>query len=125
MRTVSAVVLGCVATVAFAQTFQWPSLPRDGFMVGRAATKADVDAGRAVFVAAQGGQNIGVPMAIDIPQYAYFLDKGKRSPAIVLQAEEAQGQKLIGARLLNGTYVAGFAADFELLGKVAPAHRAP
>lgn len=103
---------------------EWPPLPKEGFIVGRAAKKEDVDAGRAAFVAARGGRVIGTPLAIAVPQYAYFLDKGTRSPAIIIQAEEAEGQKLIGARLLDGSFVAGLITDFELLGSKVPS-RAP
>jgi hypothetical protein len=114
-----------LAAVALAQTANWPSLPTDGYIRGRPATKADVEAGRAVFVAADGDRVIGRPLPITIPEYAYFLNEGKRVPAIVLQAEEARGRKLLGARLLTGDQVAGFISDFELLGTRAPSKSAP
>ena len=116
MRNVVAALLFGLAIAAGAQPAKWPPLPSQGFIVGRAATKADVDAGNAVFVAADDDRVIGVPLALEIPQYAYFVDNGKRIPAIILQAEEVQGQTLLGARLLNGQYMAGFIGDFELLG---------
>ena len=90
-----------VAAGVLAQTVTWPSLPSDGYIRGRPATEADIEAGRAVFVAADGDRVIGRPLPITIPQYAYFLDEGKRVPAIVVQAEEARGRKLLGARLFD------------------------
>lgn len=124
MRNVVAALLFGLGIAAGAQPVQWPPLPSQGFIVGRAATKVDVDAGNAVFVAADGDRAIGVPLFMEIPQYAYFVDNGKRTPAIILQAEQVQGQTLLGARLLNGQYMAGFIGDFELLGTRVP-NRAP
>jgi len=124
MRNVVAALLLGLGVAAGAQPVKWPPLPSQGFIIGRAATKADVDAGNAVFVAADGDRAIGVPRFLEIPQYAYFVDNGKRTPAIILQAEEVQGQTLLGARLLDGQYMVGFIGDFELLGARAP-NRAP
>jgi len=44
----------------------------------------------------------------------------KKLPVVVIQAEEAQGQKLVGARQANGQDVVGLITDFELLGNVQP-----
>src|SRR5258705_5633859 len=107
-RNVLAALLLGLGIAAGAQPVKWPPLPGQGFIVGRAATKGDVDAGNAVFVAADGDRIIGVPRFMEIPQYAYFVDNGKRVPAIILQAEEVQGQTLLGARLLNDQYMVGF-----------------
>ena len=123
MRNILAALLVGMGFAAGAQPVRWPPLPTDGFIVGRAATKADVDAGSAVFVAAD-DRIIVMPVAIEIPQYAYFVDSGRRIPAIIVQAEKVQGQTLLGARLLDGQYMVGFIGDFELLGKQV-AHRAP
>lgn len=41
-------------------------------------------------------------------------------PVIVVQAEEAQGKRLVGARTLDGKPIVGFITDFELLGKTPP-----
>ncbi len=94
----------------------WPPLPNKGFISGRAATTADVSAGNAAFVAMVGGVVIGKPMTITIPQYAYYINGKKKAPVIVIQAEEAQGSKMIGARYLDGTEAVGMITDFELLG---------
>jgi len=89
-------------------------------------TKADVSAGNAVFVASQdavGEAIISRPIAITIPQYAYFNDDGRKLPVVVVQAEEARGKQLVGARDLDGKPIVGFITDFELLGNVSPKAR--
>lgn len=103
-----------------AQAGSWPPLPKTGFIVGHAAKETDIAAGNAVFVAAVNGVSIGVPINIAIPQYAYFKENGQKLPVVVIQAEEAQGQKLIGARQANGQEVVGTITEFELLGNVQP-----
>ena len=94
----------------------WPALPAADFTKGRAATRDDVDEGRAVFVGEVNGMMIGVPIDITIPQYAYLNRDGKKQAVIVIQAEQIQNDKIIGAKLLNGQDIAGFMQDFELLG---------
>jgi hypothetical protein len=98
------------------QAAGWPPLPERGFIVNRAATQADVAAGNAVFSAEAGDAVIGKPLRISIPQYAYHHDGGKRIAVMVVQAEEARGKKLVGARELNGQELVGFLDEFELLG---------
>jgi hypothetical protein len=120
MKHYFASALAVVGLVATAQPVTWPSLPTAGFVAGRSATKQDVEAGRAVFVAEEGAAVIGKPMPIAIPQYAWFKDGSARLPSIVIQAEEANGQGIVGARLLNGKHIAGLITDFELLGTKAP-----
>jgi hypothetical protein len=114
------IVLSFFGATASAQQIAWPSLPTTGYVKGKAATKDDVAAGKAVFVAARGEVVIGKPIPIQVPQYAWSTADGKKEPAIIIQAEEAGGQKLIGARLLSGGLVAGLIIDFELLGTKAP-----
>ena len=98
----------------------WPSLPTEDFTKGRAATRDDVDEGRAVFVGEANDMMIGVPIDITIPQYAYLNRDGKKQAVIVIQAEQVQNDKIIGAKLLNGQDIAGFMKDFELLGNQQP-----
>ena len=100
----------------FSQQELWPALPKTGFISGKAATQADVDAGNAVFAAQVGSEIIGKPINITIPQYAYHLEKGKRIRVIIIQAEEAQGQKIIGAKIIAGGELVGLLNEFELLG---------
>jgi hypothetical protein len=114
---VAALVAAAVATIA---QEAWPPLPSEGFIKGRTATRADVAAGRAVFAPEVGGVSVGKPLAITIPQYAYYKEGGKRTPAIVVQAEEVQGMKMVGARLGSGKAVVGLLQNFDLLGKVPP-----
>lgn len=80
---------------------------------GRAATDADVDAGRAVF--AVGGE----PVVLDLPSCAIVREEGvgEETPVIVIQAERIEdGTVAIGFRLLDGGG-AGIAPldDVELL----------
>ena len=120
MKKLIGALLTTLCMSAYAQVVSWPQLPSSGFVRGKAASKADVESGQAVFVAAIGDTVIGRPLPIQIPQYAWSKSAGKNQPAIIIQAEEANGQKLIGARLLNGEYIAGFLTDFELLGTSIP-----
>jgi hypothetical protein len=53
-----------------------------------------------------------------------FDDKetGEHSLHIIIQAEEANGFRLIGAlRVSDGKELAGFESDFDFLGQVPPA----
>jgi hypothetical protein len=97
-----------------------PSLSSVGFTSGRAATEADVKAGKAVFILKDGETSIGRAINIDLPQYAYFLDNGKKVLVVVIQAEEARGQRMMGGITSSGVPVAGFLTDFELLGTKQP-----
>jgi len=101
----------------------WPDLKGIECVSGRAATREDVDSGRAVFVLMDADKPIGIPIKIRLPQYAFHVDAEtkKRTPCVVIQAEEARGQKLIGCRILSGGKImAGFLAEFILLGEKAP-----
>ena len=62
-----------------------PQLTSVGFVSGRAATEADVKAGKAVFVLKDGERTIGRPINIQLPHYAYFLDGGKKVPVVINQ----------------------------------------
>ena len=120
MKRPFALLLGAACLSTSAQSVKWPALPRDGFLSGRAATEADVKAGRAVFVLEGNGTVVGEPLGITIPQYARFKDKSKVVPAVVIQAETLNGQPLIGLRLLDGTYAMDLLAEVELLGTDTP-----
>ena len=82
--------------------------------LGRAATEKDIASGDAVFSAG------GRPLAILIPQYAYYVADGGKQPVIIVQGEIAGGKKIIGARAVAGGDIVGTDADFELLGKAPP-----
>ena len=107
-----------VCLSALAET--WPPLPTEDFTKGRAATRDDVDEGKAVFVGELNDIMIGIPIDITIPQYAYLNRDGKKQAVIVIQAEQVQNEKIIGAKLPNGQDIAGFMKDFELLGNHQP-----
>lgn len=101
----------------------WPPLPTTGFVCGRAATGADIDAGNAVFAVEVGGQIVGVAIDIEIPQYAIHVDEAAqvRTRVIVIQAERAEGLEIVGYRTLAGEFGAATLAEFELLGREKPA----
>jgi len=99
---------------------KWPPLPKKEFLSGRAATKADVDSGRAAFVAMLDGKPVGKPLKIKLPQYAFHLDNGKKTPVILIQAEQMGDKMYAGARLLDGGELVGFLDEFELLGVTPP-----
>ena len=107
-----------VCLSALAET--WPPLPAEDYTKGRAATRDDVDEGKAVFVGELNDIMIGIPIDITIPQYEYLNRDGKKQAFIVIQAEQVQNEKIIGAKLLNGQDIAGFMKDFELLGNHQP-----
>jgi hypothetical protein len=119
-RFIAGALLTLGATSASAQGEAWPPLPKQGFISGRTATRADVAAGSAVFVPEIGGISAGRPLAIVIPQYAYYKEASKKTPAIIIQAEEVQGMKMLGAKLANGKNVVGLLENFELFGRTPP-----
>jgi len=99
----------------------WPALPSQGFISGRAATPQDVAAGNAVFVAQKDGRAIGNPIPITIPQYAYWTNEaGARVPVIVVQAEEADGMRVLGFREVGGKAHVGTERELKLLGITPP-----
>lgn len=102
------------------QIMEWPALTEFSFVSGRAATEEDVNAGSAVFVLKVDGKPVGIPINIKLPQYAIHVDSesGGKTKVVVLQAEEADGNQYFGAvDILEGTYLLGFANEFDLLGE--------
>ena len=98
----------------------WPTLPTTGFLAGRAATKQDVREGNAVFVAEVEGKVVGVPLTIQLPQYALHIDadSGTETRVILIQAEHAGGIDMIGYRnLATGGDGVGTLPEFKLLGR--------
>src|ERR1051326_3920713 len=83
-------------------------------LIGRAATQEDVGAGRAVF-AAPGARS--QPIDLKLPRCAIHNDQqtGKKTPVIVLQAEDSRGIKTIGYRFLNGAEGVCLLSELELL----------
>jgi|GEM_PF-548535 hypothetical protein len=110
------------------KSLEWPELPTTGFVKGRAATEADVAAESAVFVARVGDEIIGKPLKIDVPQYAIHTDveTGAKVAGLVIQAEAAQGQKLIGFLVLHDqSFLVGTLSEFKLLGTKKPTSPPP
>jgi hypothetical protein len=107
-------------TYVQAQSVQWPSLPKSEYVAGRVATTADVEAGRAVFVAEKEGIPIGKPAKVTLPQYAWHRDGTKKVAVVVIQAEDVGPQRILGAKKVAGGYLAGLASEFELLGQEPP-----
>lgn len=79
---------------------------------GRAATDADVNAGRAVFTVG------GEPVALDLPAYAIVTEEevGELTPVIVIQAKRLDdGTVAVGYRFLDGGTGIASPDDVELL----------
>jgi hypothetical protein len=104
--------------MAPAASEQWPSLPSQGFINGRAGTTNDVGAGNAVFSM----EGAGRPLSIAIPQYAYWTSgSGERVPVIVVQAEIApNGDQIIGLRKRDGSEIVATRSEVTLLGTERP-----
>ena len=97
----------------------WPALPTTGFVSGRAATKAEFESGTALFYLEAGGRPVGLPIAVDIPQYAFLKDdtSGELVPVILLQAESNGVSLIVGCREVNGGGIRVAALrEIELLG---------
>src|SRR5262249_42853436 len=107
-----------VGISAAAAAAEWPPLPAQGFIKGRAAQQDDVAKGNAVFAAIVNGVVVGKPLPIAIPQYAQL--RSSHAPVIVLQAELANGLKVYGVRGLDGKNAVVSESDLELLGTKRP-----
>jgi hypothetical protein len=100
---------------------QWPALPRSGFIAGRPATLQDVADGNAVFSTGKDGKEVGIPLPIQIPQYAYWDDgQGHKVQVIVVQAELANGIEIIGLHKANGDHLVSTRPELTLLGQAHP-----
>jgi len=80
---------------------EWRKTP---VVSGRLATEEDVKTGTAVFYL-QNAQELGAkPIHLEIPMPAILEDKddGIKVPVILVQAEEADGKKYVGYRLIAG-----------------------
>lgn len=98
----------------------WPSLPKDNFVSGRSATESDFESGRAVFVVQGQGATAREPVSIAIPQYAYAVNGGQKTPIVIVQAEYVRGAVIIGARTVGGPDQVLMLGDVELLGTQVP-----
>ncbi|APG06559.1 hypothetical protein BJI69_14475 [Luteibacter rhizovicinus DSM 16549] len=101
----------------------WPELPKDCFVHARPATSADMKKGCAAFAIGNAGTSVGTPLDIKIPQYAWHVDKasGKKTPVILIQAEESSGIKAVGYRELDSPRLgAALLTEMILLGGDKP-----
>ena len=89
---------------------RWQETP---CLTGRAATQDDVVTGRAVF-AVPGAR--GQPIDLKLPRCAIHTDQqtGKKTPVIVVQAEDTKGSKTIGFRFLSGAEGVCLLSEVEL-----------
>ena len=96
----------------------WPPLPADGFVSDRAANRDDVARGYAAVSAEAQGNRVAVPIPRAVPQYAFHVDaNGKRTPGIVIQAEQAGPLRTVGFKPLSGDgLLAALESEFEFLG---------
>jgi hypothetical protein len=124
MNKIIAITLLLLSTfVVGEEKVVWPDLSTIKYVSERSATEADVNEGAAVFLLQSEGVNIGSPMNLEIPQYAIHTDgeTGEKSNVVVIQAEEANSQQVIGALIVGSNeFMAGLANEFKLLGKVIP-----
>jgi hypothetical protein len=95
-------------------------LPSTGFISGRAATEKDVEDGNAVFVAKVEDKIIGTPIAITVPQYAFWSRADGKILVVIVQAEEANGMRLFGFRDAAGEETVATGPEIELLGTTRP-----
>lgn len=118
---IGVLLIGCQKEKAM--QVEWPELSQFQCVSGRAPMQDDVRDGRAVFLAKSGDVYIGQSLNIQVPQYAYHVDgeSGRRTRCVIIQAEEAGGQKLVGAiQIADGAALAGLLSEFELLGREKP-----
>lgn len=107
----------------FAEKVDWPLLTQTCFVKGRPATEDDVKKCCAAFVIKAQGKSAGVPLSIDIPQYAIHIEEGsgKETPVIVIQAEENGGIQAVGYKVVGSSSVgASLLRELRLLGTKRP-----
>ncbi len=98
----------------------WPDLSDFDFVAGRAATKADIEDRRAVFLLQSDDVSAGIPLEIEIPQYAYHTNSetNERTAVVVVQAEELDGKKYVGAVTIGSRKrLLGYLWEFYLFGE--------
>jgi hypothetical protein len=113
-----------LATAALAADIAWPDLPKTCYVKGRAGNVSDVRNHCGAFVAtSKDGKMIGKALKVVVPQYAYHIDPKtkKKTPVILLQAEDAMGIPIAGFQVVGG---GGMMVDtlgsLELLGTKKP-----
>lgn len=115
--------LAMLAPAALAGDIEWPDLPQTCYVKGRAGDASDVREHCAAFVAtSKDGKAIGKPLKIVVPQYAYHIDPKtkKKTPVIVLQAENAMGIPIVGFEIVGGGMMVDTLNSLQLLGTKKP-----
>ncbi len=113
--------LACTASQA--EDVNWPELPKTCFVSRRPSTVSDLSQNCAAFLIGGPEKSGGTPLDIQIPQYAFHVDgaSGKKTPVIVLQAEERSGIKAVGYKeVQTSTIGAGLLSEMQLLGTSKP-----
>ena len=108
-----------------ARNSAWPPLPTTGFVLGRAATTADIDIGDAVFSQESNDGLEAEHYPIAIPQYALWRDEhGSTHRVLVVQAEkhvsDPSGGPIYGLRTLDGEKVVVSGEELQLRGAALP-----
>ena len=104
----------------------WPPLPTSGFLLGRAASAADIDLGDAVFSQATSDGLEVRPCSVVLPQYALWHDEnGSLRRVFVVQAEkyvsDPAGEPIYGLRTFEGEEIVASGEELQLLGTAPPA----
>lgn len=124
-RRVAAIALVCClpSVPSIAEVINWPELPKTCFVSKRPANVEDVRKGCAAFLIGGPDKSDGKPLDIEIPQYAYRVDSvsGKKTPVILLQAEERSGTQVVGYSELGTSRIgATLLSEMQLLGTRKP-----
>jgi len=122
---VALIALACclASKPSIAQIIDWPELPKTCFASQRPANMEDVRNGCAAFLIGGPERSVGTPLNIQIPEYAYHVDSvsGKKTPVILLQAEEHSGIKAVGYREVGTSNIgAALLSEMQLLGTSKP-----
>ncbi|NNC98232.1 MAG: hypothetical protein HKN88_09205 [Gammaproteobacteria bacterium] len=92
---------------------EWKTLP---CLSGRTASQEDVQNGSAVFTAERGS----LPHAINLPACALYhdVDKGKKIPSVIIQAEAIGEEVYLGIRFFTGGNAVCKIDEVELIGQI-------
>jgi hypothetical protein len=124
LRVVSIALACCLAgKPSVAEIVDWPELPKPCFVSQRPANMEDVRKGCAAFLISGPERSLGLPLNIQIPEYAYHVDSasGKKTPVILLQPEEHSSIKAVGYREVGTSSIgAALLSEMQLLGTSKP-----
>ena len=118
LLTAASLVRGAAPKAEPVDPAKWKAVP---CVKGRLATDADVKAGRAVFVISGGAGAVQVhPLDMPLPRCAVWRDTERNEivPVVCIQAEEKNGNKIVGFRIVRGGL--GMATVSELIFLEAP-----